>query len=222
MELTRSYERVMPSSVLGRYDLFEVRDAAAVLQSTNPQEFDDLVAVLDSFHLLNEDIIQAGGNEGTVAKKLNEGFRSRGWREGRYDERITSTLRLMPYRPAGEKQAIVVEQESENEGYKVDNVHGSVALDVEWNAKDGNLDRDIGAYMHLYDRAIIAVGVVITRSTTDLRELGTKLGRPDFLNTTTTTNMTKLEPRLARGSGGGCPILAIGITARCYSGTGSV
>ena len=43
----------------------------------------------------------------------------------------------------------------------MDNVHGGVALDVEWNAKDGNLDRDLAAYRSLYDVGIISAGVMI-------------------------------------------------------------
>lgn len=34
-----------------------------------------------------------------------------------------------------------------------------------------------------------------------------------MFNTTTTTNLTKLEPRM---SAGGCPLLAVAITAVCY------
>jgi hypothetical protein len=49
---------------------------------------------------------------------------------------------------------------------------------------------------------------------TSTEELGERLGRDPF-RTSTTTNLDKLLPRMARGDGGGCPILAIAITARC-------
>ena len=118
------------------------------------------------------------------------------------------------------------------EGYKVDNVKGRVALGVEWNARDGNLDRDLSAYRALYDFGIIDAGVLITRTQDDLRELALKpglLNAPGIdeerkgsssrgrLATTTTTNLTKLETRLNCGDGGGCPVLAIAITARCMT-----
>ena len=216
MDLTDSYLTVVPDDILERYDMREVRNAAAVVAQTNPQEFDDLIAVLRGFSLTKSDVLSPGKNEGQIAKRLNVSFRDRGWREGRHDTKITSLLRLMPYRPAGERKAQVVEKEVLNEGYKVDNVKGGVALDVEWNAKDGNLDRDVSAYRALYDAGVIAAGVVLTRTMTDLRELGAELGRPRFLATSTTTNLGKLEPRLTRGDAGGCPLLAIAITARCY------
>ena len=111
---------------------------------------------------------------------------------------------------------VEIEREVFNEGYKVDNVKDRVALDVEWHAKDGNLDRDVSAYRALYEAGIIDGGVVVTRSFAAIRALSIQLGRPDGFTTTTTTTIEKLEPRLTRGDGGGCPILAVAITDRCY------
>ena len=99
-----------------------------------------------------------------------------------------------------------------------------MALDVEWNAKDGNLDRDIGAYRSLYDAALIDVGVLVTR-TLVLRDLGRRLGIESgmsvvqarrILGTTTTTNREKLLPRMTRGDAGGCPLLAVFICTATY------
>lgn len=217
MDLTDSYRKVLPESVLEKYDLREVRKAAAVLENTSTQEFAEIISVLDNFVLTKNDVISPGKNEGQIAKRLNRAFRDLGWREGRHDMKITSLLHLEPFKPAGEKEPVVIEKEVINKGYKVDNVKNGVALDVEWNAKDGNLDRDISAYRALYDTGIIVAGVLITRTVNDLRQLGTSLGRERFLATTTTTNLDKLEPRLTRGDAGGCPVLAAAITARCYS-----
>lgn len=216
MDLTNSYARVLPADVQELYDIVEVRDAAAVIAGTNPQEWQDIIDVLRGFRLRTSDILVAGGNEGDIAKRLNDAFRSRGWREGQHDQKIISKLKLEPYAPAGEVRATVAETEVDSVGYKVDNVKGAIALDVEWNAKDGNLDRDLSAYATLYGLSIIRAGVIITRTIDDLRALGASLGRDKFLSTTTTTNLRKLEPRMARGSGGGCPVLAVAITARTY------
>lgn len=103
-----------------------------------------------------------------------------------------------------------------------------VALDVEWNAKDGNLDRDMGAYRALYDAGIIDAAVIITRTQEDLRTLASRLAfeaghsyadASRRLGTTTTTNLVKLEPRMTRGDTGGCPLLAAAISARCWKGS---
>lgn len=225
MDLTTSYPRAFSESTLERYEFREVRNAAAILTATNPDLAVEIEAVLAEFALRTADLVNAGGSESKLAKRVNGSFRSRGWREARVDTDIDLKLRIYPYAPAGEKKAIVTSTQVSNEGYKVDNFKGRVALDLEWNAKDGNLDRDISAYRALYDAGLIDVAVLITRTQTDLRELGTRLRieagvdpeeAKKVLGTSTTTNLDKLLPRLTRGDGGGCPILVVAICARTW------
>jgi hypothetical protein len=130
-----------------------------------------------------------------------------------------------PWLEGGERGETVRSTQVLNEGYKVDNVKGRVALDVEWNAKDGNLDRDIGAYRTLYDAGLIDGAVMISRTHDDLRTLAVQLAREarmslvearKRLGTTTTTNYDKLMPRITRGDVGGCPFLAIFICGRTW------
>jgi hypothetical protein len=107
-------------------------------------------------------------------------------------------------------------------------VRSRIVLDVEWNAKDGNLDRDLGMYRFLYDVGFIDAAVMITREHTDLRDFGRALraqaGYEErvvraWLGTSTTTNAIKLIPRVQSGNAGGCPFLAIAITKRTWDGT---
>lgn len=216
VELTRSYERVIPDRGRERYEFAETRNAAAVLASTDPDAFAEVLDVLSRFELTTEDIIVPGGNKSTVARRLDQEFRELGWREAAYSTHLRSVLTVQPYRPAGERAATEAETESRSRGYKIDNVKRRTALDVEWNAKDGNLDRDVGAYRSFYDAGVIDGGIVVTRSQASIRALAIRLGRETGFNTTTTTTIDKLQERLARGDGGGCPILAVGITDRCY------
>jgi hypothetical protein len=225
MELTRSWSTSLPAPVAERFELRETRNAAAVLAATCPAEFDEICAVLGGFALRTTDLIDPGGNESRLAARLNTAFRARGWREGRVDTVVTSRLQVQGWAPAGEHGVTVRESEVVNEGYKVDNVKGRVALDVEWNAKDGNLDRDVGAYRALYDAGLIDGAVVLTRTHDDLRELARDLaraaGRSDEqvrsrLSTSTTTHLGKLESRMSRGDAGGCPLLAVAISRRCW------
>jgi hypothetical protein len=225
MELTRSWSTSLPAPVAERFELRETRNAAAVLAATAPEEFTELCAVLDAFVLHTADLIEAGGNESRLAQRLNADFRGRGWREGRVDTVVRSVLQVQPWAPAGERDVVERCDEVHNEGYKVDNVKGRVALDVEWNAKDGNLDRDVGAYRALYDAGLIDGAVVLTRTHDDLRELARDLaraaGRSDEqvrsrLSTSTTTHLGKLESRMSRGDAGGCPLLAVAISRRCW------
>lgn len=228
MDLSNSFDTVFPQDVRDRYDFFEVRSAAAVYRASNPRQFDDLVSVLREFHLYTSDLVTPGGSESEIPKRLNGGFRARGWREARVDTLIKLSLQLAPYGGESKREPLVTEVT--NEGYKVDNFLGRVALDVEWNAKDGNLDRDIAAYRALYDQALIDVAVIVTRTQGELRELGRQLGveagrsekeARKILGTTTTTNTDKLVPRMSRGDAGGCPLLAVAICDRTWAGRGA-
>lgn len=225
MDLTASYLTNFPVVIQARYEFYETRNAAAILAATNRVRFDELIGVLSGFRLLTSDLIESGGNESKLAGRLNAAFREYGWREARVDQIIRLSLRKQPYRIAGETKAEVVETETTSTGYKVDNFVDRVALDVEWNAKDGNLDRDLGAYRSLYEAGLIDVGVIITRTVEDLRSLGMRLGEragmsPEkaarILATSTTTNTVKLIPRLTRGDSGGCPILVVAICERTW------
>lgn len=217
MEWTRSYETAVSPEVLARYDFRETRNAAAVISSTNPTAFGQILEVLADFRLTTADIVDPGKNKSKVAIRLDRAFREKGWREAAYDTHIRSVLRVMPYKTVGEKKVEEHETESVSLGYKVDNVMGRLALDVEWHAKDGNLDRDVGAYRAFYDAGIIDGGVILTRSFESIRALSIRLGRAAGFATTTTTTIEKLQDRMARGDGGGCPILAVAITDRCYA-----
>ncbi|MGH2748324.1 MAG: BglII/BstYI family type II restriction endonuclease [Actinomycetota bacterium] len=188
---------VIPQEIRERYELRETRNAAQILAATHPAEFEEILEVLRDFRLVADDITQAGGNKSRVATRLDREFRRLGWREGRHDTTLKSVLKVMPYAAEGEKTPRVIETEVTSEGYKVDNVKGRLALDVEWNAKDGNLDRDMGAYRALYDAGVIDGGVIITRTQEDLRGLATRLGVKRF-DTTTTTNLVDLRINYTR------------------------
>ncbi len=228
MDLTDSYLLAVPEDVRRRYEFRETRMAARIIAATNPAEFADISSVLRGFALTTGDLVNPGGNESDLAARLNLAFRRLGWREGRVDTRMGLELVIMPFVEAGERERTVRRTEVFNEGYKVDNVKGRIALDVEWNAKDGNLDRDIGSYRALYDAGLIDAAVMISRTQEDLRPLAQRLARSvgglppaearKRLGTTTTTNYDKLMPRVTRGDVGGCPFLGVFISSRTWEG----
>jgi hypothetical protein len=229
VELTRSWERVFDPDIKRRFEFAEVRNAAANLQGTNPEAFAHIAEVLSDFELSLANLTDPGRSKSDVARDLDLAFRERGWREAGSQTETRVRFSLQPYKAAGETKAVVREFPFQSEGHKVDNVYGRAALDVEWNAKDGNLDRDLANFRMLHDAALIDVGVILTRhqertkyAANRLAELANKVRhsargqRIVLLGTTTTTNLEKLVPRIERGDGGGCPILAIAITELCY------
>lgn len=239
MQLTESWRSIIPARITDRYEIAETRNAAAVMKATTPEAFDDMVQVLDDFRLTLDKLTTPGGSKSVIAKELDDAFRVSGWREAKYDQELTTTLTVYRWTDAPTEEATeqIVSRNSYG-GHKIDNVRGRAALDVEWNPKDGNLDRDLANYVSLHEGGVIDVGVIVTRVGAGLREhvrdliTQTKAVRvPDHyplwhkrmskladdpLGTSTTANFDKLKPRLQRGDGRGCPILAIGITQRVY------
>lgn len=239
MELTESWRTEIPESVVKRYDIIETRNAAAMFKASNSELLSEMVTVLDGFHFDVERIVRGGGSKHFIAAELDEAFRVSGWREAKFQQELTTDLVLNPYRPVGEKSKEHRISKSLYEGHQIDNVKGRVGLDVEWNPKDGNLDRDFSNFRSLYDAGVLDLGILVVRRQTDMRTLwietiarAKELHAADFvsakwnerlektphdpLGTSTTSNFEKLITRIKRGDGGGCPILAIAITTRCY------
>lgn len=216
------------------------------MRATTPAAFNDMVAVLEDFSLTIDMLTSPGGNKTVIAKELDTAFRMRGWREAKFDQDLTTRLTVYRWTESPHPE-VDEERVAKNSygGHKVDNVLGRAALDVEWNPKDGNLDRDLSNYVSLHEGGIIDVGVIVTRVGDDLRymvrnliaqvksvdipasntawhERMRKLAS-DPLGTSTTSNFGKLVPRIERGDGRGCPILAIALTTRTYQPpTGSI
>lgn len=239
MDLTESWRTELPASVIERYDIIETRNAAAMFKASNPELLTELATVLDGFHFDVERIVRGGGSKHFISAELDEAFRVTGWREAKFRQRLTTELVLNPYKPAGEKAKATRISESEYEGHQIDNVKGRIGLDVEWNPKDGNLDRDFSNFRNLYDAGVLDLGILVVRRETGMRTLWSdtiaraqELNKANFvsaewserlkktpvdpLGTSTTSNFEKLVTRVKRGDGGGCPILAIAITTRCY------
>lgn len=192
---------LVPSDLQSRYEWHEWRNALAVLNGAHPQEWADIVHVLQDFTLLRSNIIAAGGSKTAIAGQLDGHFYRLGWKEKAFDTKIT-----------------VDEHVYEAPTHSVDCFKSKVAVEVEWNNKDTFYDRDLNNFRLLFELRAIDVGVIITRQDelqSLFRELlGSKAANSKF--GATTTHMSKLLPRLEGGSGGGCPILAVGIGLGAY------
>jgi hypothetical protein len=225
VDLTESYQGLFNSSVVGKFKWLETRNAAAVFKASNPAEFEELSTVLDDFSLYDSDLLVPGGNRGPVSIRIDALLEKLGWRAVRINMKATlvgkakkSNLKRGPYLDE------FLNSEVTNNGYEVDNMKRRAAIDVEWNGKDGALDRDMSAYRALYDLGLIDVAAIITRDHEGIKSLSlNELHSEDAarrLGTTTTTNMSKLRDRMVRGDSGGCPVLAVGITHATWAGAG--
>lgn len=228
MQLTESFGRVLPAGLRGRYRWLEVRNAAAILTAVAPDAMRDVQEVLGAFQLTAEHLLGAGGSKSALARELDEAFRHRGWRETHLQLNVEGVLTSQPWHADDEVRrglrAATEVVRSAGETHKVDNFRDRVAIEVEWNAKDGNLDRDLSAFRALYDAGVIDVAVLVTRHHASVHHAANHLARVlgrdterERFSTTTTTSMEKLRWRLARGDAGGCPVLAVGISAETYT-----
>lgn len=229
MFVTETYDDalVLDPEIRRRWAFLETSSAAAVLRSVCPVEWGDITNVLGTFALDPPQWLKAGGNRGDVAKEIDAAFGKLGWREMRVDLHTEGVLYAKSNKEVG--RLAVVKQE----GYLVDNFKGRVALDVEWNAKDGNLDRDLSAYRAWHEAGVISAAVLITQDRLALKKLATSLWKdyqetldPDQRNpklpidlaTSTTTNFEKAALRVRRGVMGTCPLLVIAATEATWSG----
>ena len=124
-------------------------------------------------------------------------FSNLGWRETSFDTGI-----------------IVDGIERDSPTHKVDNYKNRIAVETEWNNKDPFYDRDLNNFRLLFDLNVISVGIIITRCD-ELQNIFNELGKGASYGQST-THWSKLIPRLEGGSGGGCPVLAFGISRNLY------
>ena len=228
MQQTETYKSVLPSSILSRYEVMETGSAAKIIEAVCPEELKEILEVLDNFKLTSELLLSPGGNKGPVPTLIDSTLHEKGWIEARVD------LEKKVYFFEGHNTSKTAENEEcpdnlvsriYQKGYAIDNVKGRLAADIEWNPKDGNLDRDFAAYRAWFDEGIIVAAILITRlhdSTKDLtREIWADFisrnpqhadkKQPVDYRTTTTANYEKAVQRILRGDLGTCPILMFGI-----------
>jgi hypothetical protein len=188
---------LVPPDLSGLYEVHEWRNAAGVLSTSCPEEWEDLLACLRSFRLMRSEIIVGGGNRSKITDRIETPFKARGWAERAFNTAIK-----------------IDDQETPSPTHEVDCFKGRVALEVEWNNKDPFFDRDLNNFRLLFDLRVIDAGVIITRAD-HLQLLFAELGRGASFGAST-THLSKLLPKVQGGGGGGCPILVFGITRKLY------
>lgn len=187
----------LPNFILVSYQIQEWRHASAILEKDFTSEWNDIINVLVSFRLLKSDILTPGGGKSPIARKLDLHFYDLGWQKKSFETGI-----------------IVDGQQRDSPTHEVDNFKNRVAIEVEWNNKDPFYDRDLNNFRLLFDLNVISVGVIITRCD-ELQDLFDLLGKGSSYGSST-THWSKLLPRLEGGGGGGCPVLAFGISRKLY------
>jgi len=218
---------VLPALARSHWDFMETNSAAAVMKAVCPNEWTDICEVLSTYRLDPQFWLKPGGNRGDIADQIDSEFGKRGWRETRLDLSTTGILFSKDNVKLGELPTVY------QEGYLVDNFKNRIVLDVEWNAKDGNLDRDLASYRSWYDAGVISAGVIITKDRLSLLALARNLWNsyqltlpdeqrvaklPIDLTTSTVTAFDKAQMRVRRGVMGSCPVLIVAATDKTWNG----
>lgn len=237
MQATQTYQEVFSPEILKRYEVMETGSAAKIMQAVCQEELDDIMHVLQQFVLTPQMLLTPGGSRGPIPIIIDNMLHELGWIEARVD--IEKKAYFFP----GHNAKITAEDEPEKfndllisrtyqKGYSIDNVKGRLAADVEWNPKDGNLDRDFAAYRAWFDEGLIVGAVLFTRLHESTKNLAKSLweaylgDHPEIvgmkqlvdLKTSTTSNFEKATHRILRGDLGSCPILMFGIGEQTWNG----
>lgn len=218
---------VLPAAARDHWAFMETNSAAAVMQAVCPTEWAEIVDVLSTYRLDPSFWLKAGGNRGDIAEQIDAQFERRGWRETKLNLETTGVLYARDGTKLGELPPVL------QEGYLVDNFKNRVAVDVEWNAKDGNLDRDLAAYRSWYEAGVLSAAVIITKDRLPLLRLARRLwsdyqstlAEPDRnprlpidLTTSTVTAFDKAQMRVRRGVMGTCPVLVVAANETTWNG----
>lgn len=185
----------IPAELQGLYEIQEYRHAAALLHCEFPLIFEEICSALLRFRFARSDVLEKGGSESRIPKRMSELLRPLGWNE----DRLTARM-------------LVDDREVRQDTHKVDYLKGRVAFDLEWNSKDQTFDRDLYAFRTFFEYDRISVGILVTRSNALdpwFKSLGSSISAKYGAST---THMGKLLPRLGAGRSGGCPVLVFGIT----------
>lgn len=203
------WRALIPDSIADKYEFYNFNSALEILTQSYPKEFQEIVCTLENFEVSLDDILEKGGNESNIPKKLNELLRPLDWKEIEISGDLV--VRLME----GKKRKEVYREFALKDfisGHKIDYVKGNVAIDMEWNSKDQTFDRDLYAFRTFYECGVITCGVIITRSEA-MNQVFSYLGNDVKKKYgASTTWMGKLLPRIHARRHGGCPLLVVGLT----------
>ncbi len=187
----------LPDFVRDNYECYEWRHASAILAQDYPEEWSDLLGLLEVLRLRKSWISVGGGNKSKLAGYVDTFLFERGWVEKQFQTAIEVDGKRL-----------------DSPTHKVDCFKNCIALEVEWNNKDPFFDRDLNNFRLLFDLRAVSVGVILTRSD-ELQDIFKKLGRGSSYGMST-THMSKLLPRIEGGGGAGCPLLVFGIKKSLY------
>lgn len=188
----------IPANIRDAYEVHEWKHACAILIKDFPDEWKDIITMLQSFKLKKSEILEPGGRKSPIAQWVDDFMTNKGWVEKQFTTSVT-----------------IDSTSIESPTHKIDCYKNRIALEIEWNNKDPFFDRDLNNFRLLFDLKAISVGIIITRCD-NLQDIFDELGKGASYGSST-THMSKLLPKINGGGSGGCPLLVFGITKNLYA-----
>ena len=168
---------LLPKDILEKYEVHEYRHACAILKHDFPNEWNEIIKILQNFKLNKSDVLQAGGRKSPITEKLDGQFYKLGWEEKQF-----------------KTQVLIDEVPHDSPTHKIDCFKNRIALEVEWNNKDPFYDRDLNNFRLLFELDAISVGIIITRCSA-LQAIFKELGKGESYGSST-THLGKLLPKI--------------------------
>lgn len=175
-----------------KYDIYEFRHAGTILRYEYPEEFFQIIKLLESFQITHEDILTPGGRKSSIAQKFDDTLYSKGWEEKQWDIDV-----------------VIDGISHDSPTHKVDYFKNKVAVELEWNNKDPFYDRDLNNFRLLHELDVISVGIIVTRAD-ELQGLFNELGKGASYGAST-TRVGKLLPKIIGGGSAETPLLVFAI-----------
>jgi Restriction endonuclease BglII len=120
---------LIPNDIAETYEVHEWRNAAGVLSTAHPTEWEDVIDVLRAFEFRRSEVLKGGGRKSVIAQRIDTFLEGRDWKEKKFATKIR-----------------VDAEERDSPTHKVDCFKGRVGLEIEWNNKDPFFDRDLNNF----------------------------------------------------------------------------
>lgn len=105
---------LVPKDLSDTYEVHEWRNAAGVLSTAHPSEWQDIIEALRVFEFRRSEILAGGKNKSVIASRIDAFLTTRGWQEKKFETKIR-----------------VDAEERDSPTHKVDCFKGRVGLEID-------------------------------------------------------------------------------------------
>ena len=120
---------LLPKTILEKYEVHEWKHACAILKNDFPDEWDDILSLLDQFELCKSWLTVGGGRKSKVSEAIDGYLYERDWIEKEFATSVKVDEHIM-----------------DSPTHKIDCYKNKIALEIEWNNKDPFFDRDLNNF----------------------------------------------------------------------------